>query len=66
MDESGPCKYCGADSILNASITISCVELNMAKDVIDIVINIKLSAGSVNEVKINETIIKSLIRFVRD
>ena len=43
----------GDDSILNASIRISCVELNIANRVMDIVINNKLLAGSVNEVKIN-------------
>ena len=62
IDESGPCKYCGADSILNASIKISCVELNIAKDVIDIVINIKFSAGSVIEVKINEIMIINCVK----
>ena len=47
----------GDDSILNASIRISCVELNIANRVMDIVINNKLLAGSVNEVKIKEAII---------
>ncbi len=57
MDERGPCRYCGADSILNASITMSWVALNIAKEVTDIVISVNPLDGSDDEVAINDIII---------
>ena len=57
MDDKGPCSDCGADSILKASIIISCVELKKANKVIKKAVYKRFFWGSVNEVKIKEKII---------
>ena len=57
MDDNGPWRFWGADSILYASITMSWVALNMAKKVIVIDIDIRLFEGSVKEVTTKDNII---------
>ena len=57
--QCGPCKYCGADSILKASIRISWVALKKARIVMNKAVKNRLSLGSVNAVNINTIIIKN-------
>ena len=58
IDDNGPCKDCGADSILKASIRMSCVALKNAINTIAIAINFKLSCGFEKDAKIIEKKIK--------
>ena len=57
IEDIGPCSDCVEDSILNASITISCVELKKANIVINKAVKKRLFCGSVKATNINEKII---------
>ena len=59
IEDNGPCKDCGADSILKASIRISWVALKKARIVMNKAVKKRLSLGSVNAVNINAVIIKN-------